>query len=122
MLAIQEIRERIESGVSTTEEMLPKVEELLAQSPSAELWILRGNLIELSNECLYELSEAERSYFEACHLAPSDYEAFEELGHFYDVVMDKPVQAIDFYRSALQRGAGDECEQALSVLLKELDK
>lgn len=121
MYTIQEIRARIRSGDFLADQMLPIVEDMLTKSPSAALWILRGDLIQLSEKCLYELSEAERSYLEACRLAPSDYEAYEELGHFYDSVMDEPARAIDFYRNAIERGAGDSCVQALSELLKGLD-
>jgi Flp pilus assembly protein TadD len=115
----QQIREKIAAGSLTYEDALSLVEQALAAVPSAGLWLLRGQLIQLSEGGSYRLEDAAASYQEAARLAPADPEPLAELGHFYDSVMVDPVQARRFYEAAISKGAGEECVHALTELLKE---
>ena len=115
----QQIRERLASGALTNEDALPLVEQSLSAAPSMGLWLLRGQLIQLSESSSYQLEDAAASYQEAARLAPSDPEPLAELGHFYDAVMADPVRARQFYEAAISKGAGEECALALKELLEE---
>ena len=114
-----QIRSDVASGVMRADNALPLVEAALRIEPSPSWWLLRGHLIQLADTSPYPLIEAAKSYEEAHRLAPDDPEPLEELGHFYDAVMEDRVEAERFYRAALAKGAGETCYQALTELLEE---
>lgn len=60
---------------------------------SSELWLIRGNLIQLGDEdCPYGLEEAATCYQKAVEINPDYVEAWEEIGHYYDII--EPNKAI----------------------------
>jgi len=61
-MSADEIRKRVKSGVLSADDALPLVEQALQASTSPELWVLRGDLIQLADAPPYDLSEAARSY------------------------------------------------------------
>jgi hypothetical protein len=120
-MTAHDVKLQLASSQLTPDSALPLVEEVLATSPSAELWILPGDLIQLAEARRYELEEVAKSYEAAKVLAPENSEPFEELGHFYDAVMPEPERAKEYYRAALERGAGEACVRALAGLQSEDD-
>jgi tetratricopeptide (TPR) repeat protein len=68
---------------------------------SARLWCMRGSLIQLGPEqCPHPLDEALASYRRAVELDPEFAEAWEELGHYYDAVLDDESGAEPFFERA----------------------
>src|SRR5688572_22334923 len=113
------VRNRIRSGALSPDEALPVIEEALRISPSVQWWTLRGDLIQLSDGTKYHLEDALRSYETAHALDPSNPEPLEELGRFYDTVMNDPDKARQYFYRALANGAGESCAEALAALDSE---
>jgi len=68
---------------------------------SAKLWCIRGDLIQLgAGDAGHELSDALASYQQAIKIDPKFIEAYEEIGHFYDLVMDDEKRAKPYFRQA----------------------
>jgi tetratricopeptide (TPR) repeat protein len=68
---------------------------------SARLLVMRGNLIQLgSKSCPHPLEEALRSYQRAAEIDPQFAEAWEEIGHYHDAVLDDEPAAKRFFREA----------------------
>jgi hypothetical protein len=85
----------------TTKATLALAEEAVHAFPaSAKLWCIRGDLIQLSSGDEYKLEEALMSYKQAIAIDSCFVEAYEEIGHFYDLVMDDPKQAEPFFNKA----------------------
>ncbi len=122
----QSIAARIRAMVRTegvaTRKALMGAETALVRFPgSATLWCLRGNLIQLSDDVdTYDLEDAERSYLKAAELEPANPEPVEELGHFYDAIMDDPARAEPFFRKAISLGGGRSAEEGLAQVLEQL--
>jgi tetratricopeptide (TPR) repeat protein len=114
-----EIRARVTRGDLTHDAAIPLVEQALAEAPTMELWLLRGRLIQLSDQQGYSLQDAAHSFQEAAACAPEDPEPLEELGHFYDAVMDDLPAAEQHFRQALQLGAGSACAEALQEVIRQ---
>jgi hypothetical protein len=79
--------------------------ETLVQSNKecACLWLLRGDLIQLSSGEAFELKDAEESYRKAHELNPNALEALESLAHFYDIVDPKPLEARKYALTCLDK-------------------
>ena len=79
-------------------EALREVElDLKQKSDCPYLWLLRGNLIQLSDSASPKpLEEAEKSYLKALKLDPDYIQAMENLAHFYDIVMPDKKRAHEF--------------------------
>lgn len=81
--------------------------------PSAELWILRGDAIQLSDGEDYELDDAEASYRNAIQLDPDCAAAYESLGYFTYAVLDDARASLQFFQKAISLGAGPSAQQGL---------
>jgi hypothetical protein len=56
---------------------------------SAPLWLMRGELIQLGPpSCPHPLTESLVSYERAIELDPNFADAWEEIGHYHDAVLD----------------------------------
>jgi hypothetical protein len=82
--------------------LIALADEATARFPSsARLWCLRGNLIELGpEETPHELSDALASYQCASEIDPMFAEAWEEIGHYYDAVLDDEAGAQQYFQRA----------------------
>lgn len=98
---------------------LPLVDLALQHDDVASLHILRGILILVSDTSNLELDDARRAFERAIQLRPEHPEAYEELGHFFDAVLPDRERAEQYYRQALEKGAGQSCKDALQELLDE---
>jgi Tfp pilus assembly protein PilF len=116
-----ELRAQFQRGDVSADQALLVVDEAIVSDPSASWWILRGDLIQLADATSYELSDAAESYIQAAELEPDNPEPLEELGHFFDAVMDEPKKARTFYIAALAKGAGQTCSSALEALDSDND-
>jgi len=116
------IRARVTAPADVTVELLEQVESGVTRYPaSVGLWLLRGALIQLGeDDPRWSLEDAERSYLRAAELAPDDPEPLEELGYYYDCVLDDPARAEPFFRRALAIGGGQSARQGLRDVLKQL--
>lgn len=101
------------------DEAVPLIEAELASAETASLLVLRGVLIQVSEEGPLTLDDARTSFERAIELAPDDAEAYEELGHLHDAVPPDRDKAEELYRLALAKGAGLSCQEALDDLLAE---
>ncbi len=102
--------------------LLEQLEVGLRRFPeSVDLWLLRGHLIQLgADDPRWSLQDAELSYIKAADLSPSNPEPFEELGYFYDLVLDDPARAEPCFRRAIALGAGESAETGLHDVLAQL--
>lgn len=68
---------------------------------SPRLWCMRGNLIELGPaDVPYDLGEALASYQRATEIDPSFAEAWEEIGHYYEAILDDDKSAAAYFARA----------------------
>ena len=110
---LERLREEVAQTSRVSEESLREIEDAIEANPSAELWIMRGDAIQLSDSEAWSLQDVETSYLHAIELDPESAEAFEELGRFLWSVMDDPQRALDYLREAIRLGAGEAAEEAL---------
>ncbi|HEY7114850.1 MAG TPA: hypothetical protein VIA45_18115 [Thermoanaerobaculia bacterium] len=101
---------------------LRMVEEGLRSFPnSARLWILRGDLIQLSDdEASYCLDDVRASYDKAVECDPGNGEAYESIGYFLDAVMDEPAKAEPFFRKAIACGRKESATDGLARVLEQI--
>ncbi len=85
--------------------------QLHSYQENAHLWVLRGNLMQLSEMPPgFTLDEVEKSYLTALELEPDSVEAMEELAHFYYAVIDdrpkaqKLLERLDARLTQLRKG------------------
>ena len=116
------VREALASTGSVAPETLRLVEEGLEQFPaSAPLWILRGDLIQLSGRDLsLSLNDALSSYRAALEHDPLSADAHESIGRFLDAVYDSPAEAEPYLRKTLELGGGRSAVEALAQVLAQL--
>ena len=99
------------------EEALTQVDALLAANPlAAQLYLLRGQLIQLQGEnTTYALNDAEAAFKRALELDGTYFDALVELMHFYDVVCADPPKALAYAKQvkALAQKALDEANDVL---------
>ena len=68
---------------------------------SARLWERRGCLIQLGPEsCPHSLEEALRSFQRAVEIDPQFADAWDEIGHYYDAVLDDEKTAQEYFEKA----------------------
>src|SRR5262249_34926917 len=94
------VRAQFAGGEAAGRDALRMVEEGLQAFPkSARLWILRGDLIQLSDDDVsYSLDDVLPSYNKALECDPGSGEAYESIGYFLDAVMDEPEKAEPYFR------------------------
>jgi tetratricopeptide (TPR) repeat protein len=99
------------------EEALTKVDALLAANPfAAQLYLLRGQLIQLQSEgTAYSLEDAEASFRRALELDDTSIDVLVELMHFYDAVCADTPKALKYAKKvkALAQKALDEASAVL---------
>jgi hypothetical protein len=115
----RDIRNGLRRRWLTPDEALVLVDAELARVETPSLLVLRAVLVQLGDDPDLALDEARVSLERAIELAPDDPEAYEELGHFFDVVVPDRYRALRLYRLALAKGAGASCRDALEELLAE---
>jgi tetratricopeptide (TPR) repeat protein len=78
------------------------VDEAVRAFPlSARLWVMRGDLIQLGSDlCPHPLEEALRSFQRAVELDPQFAEGWDELGHYYDAVLNDEKTAQEYFEKA----------------------
>ena len=116
MIDLGELRRRLCAGEISPDQALLVVNDALMRNPSADWWVLRGQLIQLCESPGYELCMAAESFESAARLEPDNPAPLEELGRFYDAVMAQPDRARAYYEAAIARGAGKSCSEALANL------
>ena len=120
--ALQARRRSRPSGNATLED-LQEIDRALAVHPeSVDLWVLRGDFIQLCDDGLDAppLEEALRSYKTAADLAPTRPEPQLEIGHYMDSVADDPAGAIPFFERAVALGGGQEAQDALHAAKRQI--
>jgi tetratricopeptide (TPR) repeat protein len=99
------------------EEALAQVDVLLAANPlAAQLYLLRGQLIQLQGEnTACTLDDAEAAFKRALELDETYFDALVELMHFYDAVCADPPKARAYAKQvkALAQKALDEASDVL---------
>ena len=89
----------------------------MAANPlAAQLYLLRGQLIQLQSESTtYALDEAEAAFKRALELDGTYFDALVELMHFYDAVCADPPKALAYAKQvkALVQKALDEASDVL---------
>jgi Flp pilus assembly protein TadD len=116
----ESIRSEIRRCGKATPEILRRIEAALEESPSADLWILLGDAIQLSEGDTHSLDDAERSYERAMELEPSSPEPHQSLGNFHYAVMDDPAKAKTFFECAIALGGGESSRDGLQEAIAEL--
>jgi tetratricopeptide (TPR) repeat protein len=118
---IRRIKTEISRAERASDDVLAQIDDELERAPSAELWILRGDALQLSDDEDPEgLEEAERSYREALELDPNSADAYESLGHFIYAVWDDARESLDYFRKAIELGAGQSARDGLREAEDEL--
>jgi len=119
---IADIRRRVAREGAAHPEDIEEIDDILEEvGPTVELLILRGQLIQLAAEGRpLELEEAFACFEEALELDPGSAQAHEEIGHFLDDVADDPAEAAEFFRKAIELGAGPSAEEGLREVLSQL--
>ena len=123
-LRIVDIRRRVAREGSASPDDIDAIDDILeTEGASAELLILRGQLIQLvADGRPDELEEAFACYQEALELDSDSASAHEEIGHFLDDVADEPAEAIPFFRKAIELGAGASAREGLRDVLSQLGR
>ena len=118
--------EQIHDNLMRNEKALPRdlelIEAAIREFPDlAELWILRGDLIQLSDEGgAYTLRDAETSYLKAVEIEPENPEGYESLGFYYDDVMADPLRAKPQFERAIDLGAGASAREGLAEVMEQI--
>lgn len=99
--------------------LLDEIERELQRHPSAELWILLGDAIQLSDRH-ESLEDVERSYRRALELDPGSADAYESLGHFIFAVKSDARGSLRYFQRALELGAGVTAREGLSAAVNDV--
>jgi tetratricopeptide (TPR) repeat protein len=120
-LFMESIRVRVRRNGTAHPRDIEAVEQWLGRHPeSAQLWILRGDLILLCEGDGWAIEEALDSYRNALQHEPLNAEAHEEIGHYYFAVEDRPDQAEGYLSKAIELGAGATAHDGLRVVMAQL--
>lgn len=120
MINLETIQSAIRRRENVTPEILRQIDAALEADPSAELWIMRGDAIQLRDGDSYDLAEVQQSYQRAIELEPSLPEPYESLGYFYFAVMDDAAKAKTFFEQAIALGGGESALSGLQEALVEI--
>ena len=118
---ITAIREAISDNGEIPQLLMNTVEQALRKFPSsAELWCLRGDMIQLSaDECPYDLKDALASYTRAAQSDPECFEAYESIGYYHDTFTDDLGAAETAFRQAISLGSGLQSHLGLARVLAQ---
>jgi tetratricopeptide (TPR) repeat protein len=121
---LNKIRKRVAREGTAVPADIEELDQILeADGPSAEILILRGQLMQLvADEEPDALDEALACFRDAIELDPASAEACEELAHFLDDVADEPEEAEVFFRRAIELGAGESAREGLRDVLSQLGR
>ena len=99
---ISALRARWPRDCDASLETITLADEAVRAFPSsARLLVMRGNLIQLGPESgPHPLEEALRSYQHAAEIDPQFAEAWDEIGHYHDAVLDDKPAAQRFFQEA----------------------
>lgn len=99
---LSQLRERVPNEGDASLDVIALADEAVQAFPeSARLWCLRGDLIQLGPENNpRSLEDALASFRRAIELDPGFVEAWEEIGHFYDAVLDDELGAQRYFQEA----------------------
>lgn len=88
-----------------------------------ELWVLRGDLIQLLGDPGPDpsLEEALASYRRAAELAPEQPEPQLEIGCYLDTIEDDPAAALPYLERAVELGGGRSAVKALARVRAQLE-
>lgn len=100
--------------------ILADIERELQREPAADLWILRGDAIQLSDGAEYALEDARTSYLRAFALDPYCADAYESLGHFTYAVEDDARGSVHYFQRAIELGAKETARQGLREAMDEI--
>lgn len=119
-----ELKLRVRTAVDETERvpaaLIKEIDEELACTPSVDLWVLRGDAIQLCEEDAYDLDDARQSYMKAIALDPESADAFESLAHFTFAVDADPQGSLQYFERALALGAGQSAREGLHAATEDL--
>lgn len=110
---IRRIKNEITRDEQASAAVIAEIEDELQRSPSARLWILHGDAIQLADEDEYDIEDAEESYVRALELDPKSAEAYESLGHFVLAVHEDAGAALQYFQRALELGAGASAREGM---------
>jgi tetratricopeptide (TPR) repeat protein len=88
---------------------------------SPKLWCMRGDLIQLGPENAPSLDDALASYKRAVEIDPQFIEAWEEIGNFYDNVLDEEDKAKPYFREAERLKGYHDPNPARAILRREFN-
>lgn len=117
---IRRLKSEIARAAHASSETLAQIEEELQREPSAELWILHGDAIQVSDGDEYDPEDAEHSYRMALELDPESADAYESLGHLTFSAHDDAAASLEYFRKAIALGAGDSAREGLKEAEEEI--
>jgi hypothetical protein len=117
---ISRLESELDQADHVSSERIAEIEAELQKRPSADLWILRGDAIQLTDGNEYDLDEAERSYRKAIEIDPESPDAYESLGQFTFAVRAEARRSLWFFRKAIDLGAGESAHSWLRAAVEDL--
>lgn len=115
---VSRLRQEIADAEHISRARLNQIELALTVRPTAELWVLRGDALQLSDD--YDPDEVERSYLAAMEIDPASASAYESMGEFVLADRAQPRRAIWFLEKAISLGAGEFAHQCLRIIGDDL--
>src|SRR5438874_11650217 len=103
---VHRMKTTISEAEYVSESVLHLIENELKRNPSVDLWILRGEAIQLSEGHSYDPADAEVSYRKALALDPESSDAYESLAYFTFAVKADARGSLPLFRRAIALGAG----------------
>lgn len=116
----ENIRSAIRREGRASDELIAKIDDELRRQPSVELWILRGDAIQLTDTGSYDLEDAASSYERAIQMDRTCAEAYESLAYFALAVKDDAAGSLELFRRAIALGGGDSAREGLRQAEDEL--
>jgi len=117
---VHRTKQEIAKAKRVSAETLAQIERELERFPSADLWILRGDAIQLSEARNYDLEDAELSYRKALDIEPGSADAYESLAHFILAVKANARDSLPLFRRAIELGAGLSAHEGLRAAITDL--
>lgn len=102
---VKRTRRRIEAEEGASLSLLQAIDSELRRAPTTELWILRGDAIQLGDGEAYSLEDAEASYRQALALDPLSAEAWAELAYFTFAVKGDSRASLPLFKRAIELGS-----------------